>query len=200
MNRLLLLISMFSMAAGAALGEGRVDFGKRVTPRCKLAALVALPPSGWFNVPFEDPAKGNLGCLMVRTNEREEPVGMLRIRSLAAPALPENGKPFQAIFISEVEAVQAMGFVVVDEKPLFLRNDVPVKGEGFRDGRGVGLAARIEGNAVPQEIHLLMFRSDRAEYIVTLLTPARSHDEKMWKRNTDDFGTVIRTLEPITAK
>jgi hypothetical protein len=134
--------------------------------------------------------------MMLLTNANEEPVGILRIRSLAAPALKKDGEPFEALFIDEVDAVGRMGFAIVSEEPLFVRTGVPIKGDGFRDAKGLGLAARIEGNRIPQEVHLLMFRSDRAEYIISLMTPAKSHDAKLWERNTEDFGTLIRTLKP----
>jgi hypothetical protein len=190
----ILFVGFLSIAAAVSAQE-REDFSGRVTPRCEMAGLVAIPPPGWFAVPFENPPAGNRGCVMILTNRNEEPVGILRIRSLAAPALKEGGGPFEALFISEIESVETMGYAIVDEKPLFQRNDVPIKGPGMRDARGLGLAARIEGNSVPQEVHLLMFRGDHAEYIVTLMTPAKSYDAKLWERNTEDFGTLIRTLQ-----
>ncbi len=186
---------LFLAVVGVAFGQERLDFADRATPRCEIEGLVAVPPPGWLNVPIANPPAGNRGCMMIRTNENEEPVGILRIRSLAAPALKKDGEPFEALFISEVEALDRMGCAILDQEPLFVRSDVPIKGDGFRDGKGIGFAAAIEGNRVPQEVHLLMFRSERAEYIVSLAMPAKSHDAKLWDRNTEDFGTLIRTLQ-----
>ena len=189
------LVAALLAVAGVALAQERVDFGDRMTPRCEMAGLISVPPPGWINVPLENPPPGHLGCMMMRTNENEELVGFLRIRSLSAPALDAKAEPFDALLASEVLSVGEMGFAV-DETPLWVRKNVPVKGEGFRDARGVGLAARIEGNPTPQEVHLLVFRSDRAEYVVTLMTPAKSFDAKLYDRNVTDFGTLIRTLQP----
>ncbi len=195
MNRVRALLTGLLTVACAASAQERVDFGDKVTPRCEMAGLVAVPPPGWFNVPFETPPAGNRGCMMMLTNANEEPVGILRIRALAAPALDPKAEPFEKLFVSEVASIGEMGYAV-DETPLWTRNDVPIQGAGFRDARGVGLAAKLPGNEIPQEVHLLMFRGARAEYIVSLMTPAKSYDAKIYDRNTEDFGTLIRTLQP----
>jgi hypothetical protein len=189
------LLAALLFFAVAAPADDRVDFSGKTTPTCELASLVAIPPPGWFNVPFENLLEGQLGCMMMLTNEDEEPVGVIRIRSLASPALKAGAAPFEALFVSEVDSVASMGYVI-SEEPLFVRDQVPVKGAGFGDGRGVGLSARIEGNAIAQEVQLLMFRSADAEYIITLLTPAKSHEPKLYERNMRDFGTLIRSLQP----
>ena len=183
------------LVSTVAFSEETVDFSDRVTPTCEIAGLTAYPPEGWFNIPLEDPPAGHLGCMMMRTNEREELVGILRIRSLTAPALDPEGETYGALFGSEVASAKEMNYSVGDE-PLWVRKDVPVSGEGFREGRAVGLPATIGGNDLPQEAHFLFFRSDSAEYVVTLLTPAKSVDESLYERNTADFGKVIRTLQP----
>ncbi|HEU5163758.1 MAG TPA: hypothetical protein VFV54_11465 [Thermoanaerobaculia bacterium] len=189
------LVAGLLAIAGVALAQETIDFGERMTPRCEMAGLISVPPPGWINVPLESPPPGHHGCMMMRTNEKKELVGVLRIRSRSAPALDGKGEPFEALFTSEVASVGEMGYVM-DEPPLWVRENVPINGEGFRDARGIGLAAMIEGNPTPQEVHLLVFRSDRAEYIVTLMTPAKSFDPKLYDRNVNDFGTLIRTLQP----
>jgi hypothetical protein len=194
MMRLQMLLAGLLVVAGAAWAGEDIDFRQRVTPACELAGLLAVPPSGWFNVPFENPPEGSRGCMMILTNESEEPVAIVRIRSLAAPALRADGELFETLFASEVDSIAAMGYAFAEE-PLFVRNEVPVKGAGFLDGRVVVLSAVLEGNPIPQEAHLLMFRSDRAEYIISLMTPARSHEPQIYKRNIADFGTLIRTLQ-----
>ena len=189
------VLATLLLIATPMLSEESVDFSDRATPTCEMGGLIAYPPDGWFNVPFEDPPAGHLGCMMLLTNETEELVGILRIRSLTAPALDPGEEPYAALLASEVTSIAEMN-VSLAEEPLWVRKDVPVAGEGFREGRAVGLAATIAGNDLPQEAHFLFFRSDSAEYVMTLLTPAKSVDETLYERNTEDFGKVIRTLRP----
>jgi hypothetical protein len=178
-----------------ALSEDTVDFSDRITETCEIAGLIAYPPEGWFNVPLEDPPAGHLGCMMMLPNESRELVGAIRVRSLAAPALDSEGEPYAGLFGSEVAAFAEMNCSLADE-PLWVRKDVPVSGGGFRDGRALGFAATVPGSELRQEAHFLFFRSDSVEYLVTLLTPTKSADASLYERNTEDFGKVIRTLQP----
>ena len=77
------------------------------------------------------------------------------------------------------------------------RDDVPISGLGdFKNGTGLGLEATIEGNDTPQEVHFLGFNSPTIQYLLTLSTPARDVEEGVYyKRNTDDFGVLIRTFQ-----
>ncbi len=172
-----------------------VDFSGQTMPTCEIAGLAVAPPGGWFSVPFEDPPEGHLGCQMMRTNEREELVGIIRVRSVMAPAREFTDEGHARYIGNEALALEQMGYTLADE-PLWVRDDVPVKGAGFREGRAVGVAAHIAGNDVPQEAHFLVFRTDSTKYLFTLLTPAQAHDETLHRRNTADFGLVIRTLKP----
>lgn len=178
----------------SSVAQERIDFTDRITPTCELTGLVATPPAGWFNVPFDKLPEGHHGCTMLLTNENEEPTGILRIRSVTAPALDEAGETFEHLFESEIEGVASMGYII-DPDALWVRRDVPIKGEGFQDARGVGFAAKLEGNPIPQEVHVLVFRSDDAEYAISLLTPAKAAGSGYYDRNTTDFGTLIRTLK-----
>lgn len=187
------LLSVWSATPVAQ--EGVVDLSRQTTPACEIAGLTARPAAGWFNVPFEEPPSGHLGCQMMRTGEQDELVGIIRVRSVTAPQAEFTDDGYARLLANEVVAVTEMGYALADE-PLWIRENVPVSGAGFREGRAVGLAARIKGNDIAQEAHFLTFRSDRANYVFTLLTPARSYDEALWQRNTADFGAVFRTLQP----
>jgi hypothetical protein len=172
-----------------------VDFSGKVTPTCEIAGLVVKPTAGWINVPFETPPPGHRGCQMMRTNEREELVGIIRVRSATGPSAEFTEEGFGRLLVNEGLAVSEMGYELAKES-LWARENVPVSGAGFRDGRAVGVAARIPGNGVPQEAQFLVFRSDEAKYVFTLLTPQRSHSESLYQRNSSDFGVVIRSLQP----
>jgi len=189
-------LSLLAVCSGTASAQEEVvDFSRRTTPTCEIAGLTARPAAGWFNVPFEEPPSGHLACQMMRTGGQDELLGIIRVRSVTAPEAEFTDDGYVRFLANEVVAVAQMGYALADE-PLWTRDNVPVSGAGFREGRAVGLAARVEGNDVAQEAHFLTFRSDGAKYVFTLLTPARADDEALWQRNTADFGVVIRTLQP----
>lgn len=192
----LALCLIFGVGANVAAGQEEVvDFSDQITPTCEMAGLVARPPEGWFNVPFENPPAGHLGCQMMATGEDDGLIGIIRVRSATAPATEFGQDGYAPLLGNENVVLSGMGYILADE-PLWRRDDVPVSGVGFREGRAVGVSATIEGNDVPQEAQFLLFRSDDAKYVFTLLTPAESFDAGLYKRNTDDFGVVIRTLQP----
>ena len=169
------------------------DFSDKVKPTCELAKIVARPAEGWFNVPIESPRPGHLGCQMMRTNDAEELVGILRIRSVTAPAAEFSADNEAALIADERKILQRMN-IEVGPEPLWTRDNVPLKGAGFSEARGGGYPASVGGNPVNQEVHFLTFRAEDARYLVTLITPSKRHDEGVYKRNTDDFGVVIRSL------
>ena len=177
----------------AASAVGAQDFTDKVKPTCELAKIVARPAEGWFNVPIESPRPGHLGCQMMRTNDAQELVGVLRIRSVTAPAAEFGADNEAALVDDERKILQKMN-IEVGPEPLWTREKVPLKGAGFREARGGGYPASIDGNPVPHEVHFLTFRAEDARYLVTLITPSKRHDEGVYKRNTDDFGVVIRSL------
>jgi hypothetical protein len=190
------VLATLSVHAGVALAQAQtVDFSSRVTPACEFAGLTVKPPAGWINVPFDKPPKGHRGCQLMRINEREELVGIIRVRSATEPTAEFKEEGFGRLLANEAVAVSEMGYVLARES-LWARENVPVSGAGFRDGRAVGVAARITGNDVPQEAHFLVFRSDDAKYVFTLLTPQQSYSESLYQRNSSDFGVVIRSLQP----
>ena len=178
------------LAAAAVVAQ---DFSDKIKPTCELAKIVARPAEGWFNVPIESPRPGHLGCQMMRANDAEELVGVLRIRSVTAPAAEFSADSDAALIADERKILQRMN-VEVGAEPLWTRENVPLKGAGFREARGGGYPASVDGNPVPHEVHFLTFRAEEARYLVTLITPSKRHDEEIYKRNTDDFGVVIRSL------
>ena len=185
-------------APGLHAQDSQAERLKRsATATCALAGLVATPPAGWMNVPFEAPPAGHLGCLMVLFNERDQLVGVLRIRSASDPAREFTDDGYDRLLANEITAMTVMEIVVdVEGGPLWSRDKVPVAGTGFSDGRAVGLRARIKGNAVAQEAHFMVFRSDTSKYLISLVTPTQAYDSGLYQGNTRAMGTLMRTLQP----
>jgi hypothetical protein len=166
------------------------------TATCEVAGLVAVPPSGWVSVPFETPPPGHLGCVMMRV-DGQQLLGILRIRSASGPSREFTEDAYDRLVANEIAALAAMNIMVdLERGPLWTRDTVPVAGAGFRDGRAVGLTARIKGNEVAQEAHVLVFRSDTSKYLVSLVTPTQARDGDLYRSNTNAMGVLVRTLQP----
>lgn len=134
---------------------------------------------------------------MLKYSERDQVLAVMRLRSASEPTAEFKAQGYDQLMSREIASLEAMG-IVVDIKggPLWTRDAVPVKGEGFRDARGVGLRARINGNEVAQEAHLLAFRSDTSKYLISLVTPAQSYDKGLYETNTEDMGVLMRSFQP----
>jgi len=178
----------------AALADETVDFSEQTTPTCELIGLVGQPPAGWFNVPIESPGPNLAGCQMMRAGEDEELAGIMRLLSLVVPEGTPEKEWFPALLDLEVAWLGEMGITLGET--LFARENVPSQGPGFDPGRAVGLAATIEGNSTPQEVHFLGFGGLQAKYMLTLATPGREVDGGThYQRNTADFGVLLRTFQ-----
>lgn len=189
-----LLVSLLTLAPDA--NAQRPSGGARLQPSetCDLAGLSVTPGAGWVNIPIQGAPGGHLGCQMARTNERDEVVAIIRVRSAAPPAKEFAEDDFIGMLTHERTVLERMGYALADQV-LWTRDNVPVKGPGFRDARAFGVAGEIEGNGIPQEAHFLLFRNDSAKYLFTLLTPAKVYNEKLYERNTEEFGVLIRALK-----
>ncbi len=177
--------------------EEFLDFSDQMTPICELLGLEVKPPPGWFNVPIEEDRDDFAGCQMMLTGEQEELVGMMRLMSLRFPADTPEETWFPAILDMEISWLAEMGITL--EEMLFSRNDVPIAGDGFAPGKGVGLRASIEGNDIPQEVHFLGFGKPDEKYLLSLSTPGRDVEEGVYyQRNTADFGVLLRSFQPLT--
>ena len=192
---LLVHCSLVAVSVMASEEEEVVDFSDQMTPTCELIGLIGYPPDGWFNVPIEIPAPDLAGCQMMRAGESDELLGIMRLLSVVVPEGTTEDKWLAGILDMEANWLQEMGITLGD--PLFRRDDVPISGLGdFENGTGLGLAATIEGNDIPQEVHFLGFNSPSVQYLLTLSTPARAvEDGVYYQRNTDDFGVLIRTFQ-----
>jgi hypothetical protein len=193
---------VFVLAVLAAPGPGAQDreverLKRSARATCELAGLVVASPGGWFSVPFDTPPPGHAGCQMMLYNEQNQLLGVMRIRSASDPASEFAADGYDRLLANEITAMSAMDILFDQERgPLWTRDNMPVAGEGFREGRAVGLAARIKGNDVAQEAHFVVFRSDAAKYLISLLTPTQAYDKRLYQRNTSAMGTLMRTLQP----
>jgi hypothetical protein len=190
----LLVLSAVAVAPTVAQREEIIDFTDQISSSCELIGLIALPPPGWFNVPIESPLESLVGCQMMRTNENEELVGILRLLSTEVAVETPEETWFAELMGLEIAWLEEMGITL--GATLWRRDDVPVAGPGFDSGRAIGLEAVIDGNEVPQEVHFLGFGGPTLKYLLTLSTPARSvADGVYYDRNTADFGALIRSLQ-----
>jgi len=192
----LLLITQLLISGPLFAEDEIIDFSDKITPVCEVVGLSVRPPTGWFNVPIESEDEAVSGCQMMRTGEQDELLGILRLLSVHAPETAGEDSPawYDLLLALENQMISGMGYILGDV--LWTRLDVPISGSGFENARAIGLATAIEGSDVPQETHFLVFENGPQKYIITLLTPAQSVDEGVYyKRNTDDFGLLIRSLK-----
>lgn len=165
------------------------------SPPCELLGLVGYPPAGWTNDPmsFSDP--GLAGCEMTRASSENEILGFLRLLSIVVPEGTPKEKWLSGPLDLEVAWLEEGGMTFGE--PLFRRDNVPISGLGeFENGTGLGIGAMMAGSEGPREVHFLGFNSPTTQYLVTLVTPARDVDEgALYKRNTDDFGVLIRSFQ-----
>ena len=185
---------LLRLPAAAQEESDYVDFSDRITPTCELIGLVGLPPEGWFNVPIEDTGEDLAGCQMMRTNESEELVGILRLLSRVFPEGTPEETWFTEMLGVEVVWLGEMGITLGE--PLWRKDDVNMAGTDWGQAKAIGLAAATNGSDTPQEVHFLAFGGPTNKYLFTLATPAETVDEGLYyKRNTADFGILIRTLQ-----
>ena len=188
----LFLLTTFATTLHAQDDE-TVDFSDQMTATCELIGLVASPPADWFNVPTESEARFR-GCQMMRTNEQEELVGLMRLLSLQLPPELSDDEWSKRLIDFETEWLAGMGIQLGET--MWKRDDVPIAGQGFEGARAIGYASRIEGNEVPQEVHFLVFAGASSKYLISLSTPARTVEGGVhYQRNTSDFGVLISTLK-----
>jgi hypothetical protein len=195
LQKRLAVVLLSSSLASPVLAEPDdvIDFSEQTTAICEVVGLTAPPPSGWFNVAIDSDDEALSGCQMMRAGDQEELVGIIRLVSVTVEE-EEDSPPWYAVMIAiEQQIIGEMGYELGEV--MWSRQDVPISGEGFANARAVGLSASIKGNDTPQEVHFLLFEHGQQKFIITLLTPGRDVDEGVfYKRNTDDFGILIRSL------
>lgn len=171
-----------------------IDYSGQTTATCEVVGLTATPPTGWFNAPIDSTEDAISGCQMMRVGDQDELLGIFRLLSVQLEETEESPPWFAVMIALEQQTISEMGYVVGEM--LWSRLDVPISGEGFGNARAVGLAATVEGNETPQEVHFLVFDHGPQKFIITLLTPGQGVDEGVfYQRNTDDFGVLIRSLK-----
>ncbi len=171
--------------------EDTVDFSELMTPVCEVPGLTATPPDGWINVPIDSEDKAILGCQMMRAGEYGELVGIIRLLSMQLPPEVPDDKWFPIMVEIERHLIAPMGYVLGET--LWVRDDVPVSGAGFKSAKAVGFESSITGNDVPQEAQFLGFDGQTSRYIITLLTPGRTVEGgSYYQRNTGDMGRLIQ--------
>ena len=129
---------------------------------------------------------------MVLLDADGDPVAVLRLRSVAGAA-PEFAAATDAALIATERGSLAKMGVTVGTQPLFTRDSMPITAP-YREARGAGYPATIDGMPGEQEVHIVTFRDDQARYLMSLVTASRRQAPEAWQRNTEDMGTVMRSF------
>jgi hypothetical protein len=191
-----LLVVLFSSPSARGSDQDMTDFSEQATAICELIGLEASPPAGWFSVPMVDLPAGMSGCQMMRTDEDDAPVGIIRLSASDTGARSPGEESRNRQLAIELEVLAAMGIQARDR--LWLRQDVPVTGErdaGFSKAQAVGLSAVIEGSGLPQEVHILAFHGPSTQYALLLITPSQETEPAIHSRNVADFAKLIQSLK-----
>ena len=187
-----LIFAGLCVPAGAQEGE-IVDFTDQMTPVCELANLKAVPPERWINVPIETGEEKLQGCQMMLIIDQAL-IGVLRLLSFDLSNPPPDMPRWEEHVIGiEAVLIHEMGYRL--NEPIWRKNDVSITGQGFTNATAIGFSAKIEGNALPQEAHFLVFESPTHKYLIDLLTPAKSVDQGIhYTKNTQAMAAVMGTL------
>lgn len=179
-------------ASADSSDSGYVDFSDQITEICQVDGLWVRPPTGWISVPIDFGAEGSfVGCQMMLI-ENEALIGILRFVS---GRLPSDVDPHQMLVGVEAQFVQAMNYSLGEA--LWRRDDVAVAGDGFGEGKALGVSLSLPGNPNPMEGHFLTFQGPERHYIITLLTPADSvNDGIYYDKLTAAMATVMQTVRP----
>ena len=179
--------------------EVAADFSNRVTAYCELIGLRADVPDDWFSVPVEGMPPGMVGCQMMRTDETEALVGIIRLSSGETGELAPGAESRNRQLAIELAVLDAMGIETGD--PLWSRNQVPLGGlgsAGFSDAQVVGLGATVRESGLPQEIHILAFHAPSTQYTLLLITPPKATEPQIYSRNLRDFGVLLQGLTRVS--
>ena len=173
-----------------------VPFQDQTTPVCELIGLRATPPDGWFAVAMQDLPDGMAGCQLVRTDEDEALVGIIRMSASDTGGRPPGEDSRNRQVVIELEVLAAMG--IQPRELIWRRDDVPLTGDksaGFSSAQAVGLSATIDESGLDQELHFLTFHGPTTQYVLVLVTPPPETEPDIHRRNLSDFGGLIRGLE-----
>lgn len=193
------LLVLASATGPVKAAEVAADFSDRATAYCELSGLRADVPDDWFSVPVEGMPPGMVGCQMMRTDETEALVGILRLSSGETGELAPGAESRNRQLAIELAVLEAMGIEPGD--PLWSRDQVPLGGLGsaeFSNAQAVGLAATVRESGLPQEIHILVFHAPSTQYTLLLITPTKAAEPRVYSRNLRDFGILLQGLTKIT--
>ncbi|MDD7971075.1 hypothetical protein [Roseinatronobacter alkalisoli] len=183
------------MAFATAADE--MDLSDISTPGCAVSGLAVSPPAPWLNAQISGLPEQMSGCQMMRTDDDEHLVGIIRILSVQTGPGMSADEARERVIAFESLIWRDIGFEVTDR--LWLREDVPVHDrhdEGFSSGSAVGLAAVIQGTQLPQEIHVLFFSRlpDNTHYVISLLTPSGPDATEIYAHNLEDYSRILNSL------
>lgn len=175
--------------------SGYVDFSDQATELCQVDGLWVRPPAGWISVPIDFGTRDSFaGCQMMLI-ENEALIGILRFVS---GRLPSDVDPQQMLVGIEAQFIQAMNYELGGA--LWRHDDVPVSGDGFEEGKALGVSLSLPGNPNPMEGHFLTFRGPERHYIMTLLTPDESVEGGIhYRKTTAGLSKVMQTVQPGTS-
>ncbi len=163
---------------------------------CRVQGLSMTTPEGWEAATTESPVEGIHSCHTVRLIDGRLR-GVLRLVSVDLGGIP-NDRPWSVSTVNvEVNLMQALG-VSLGEQPLWVKDSMPVRGDGFYEGRAMALSARVDAH--PYELNLVLFRSDRAGYVISLLTPPESSNPADYALNHQAFAHLMQKTVRLPSK
>ncbi len=159
---------------------------------CRVERLQTTAPVGWREMTFEKVLSNIHSCHTVRMSNKQLS-GVLRITSVGLTDVPDD-RPWDVATTSvEVNLLTAMG-VEIGNEPLWRKASMPVNGNGFSDGKALGISAKtplIEG---PLELTLMLFRGQSVGYVVSLLTPTKTSKPSDHGINVTAIRNLMQSL------
>ena len=185
---------LFCIAVAGASQAEEENLSALAKPVCEVAGLTVVPPSPWYSVPIEADEEIVEGCQMI-WEQGEQYMGIMRLVSFDYRQRPEQLAEWENHVIAFEAVVMARMGITLGE-PIWKRDSVPVSGNGFGNGKAIGLKASLEGVDVENEVHFMLFESATHKYVISSLTPSQATSPDVYAANTGAMGAVMRTLQP----
>lgn len=190
------VVVVVSVAAHVSHAEEE-DLRSMASETCLLPELEVAPPTPWYSVPIEAGDPGVEGCQLI-WEEGSQYMGMMRVVAFETKHLPVEARDVRwenAVLAFEAVILADMGFSVGDV--VFRQDDFPVAGPGFSNGKAVRFKLELTGVEHSNEVHYVLFESDRYKYAVSVLTPSKEASSDIYHANTEAMGLLVRNLEPL---
>ena len=134
------------------------------------------------------------GCQML-WEEGDQYMGILRLVSFDFRERSLDGVKWENFVLAfESLVMNEMNFTLGEQ--LWMRESIPISGEGFTNAKAIGLEAGLEGVNQTNEAHFVLFENTTHKYVISLITPSQAISPEIYESNTRAIGAVMRTLQP----